>query len=441
MRDAALKQAIRGLEAQAERVSGPHRDVQESVTQVPPTPAAEGVIVEEVPAEAVPVGAPDAAAIEEERVANAAHEQAASVSEKLSSDAFGTLEPVAAEEVTAELDEETSDVVESEVLEPEAAAAYAADESRLSFEQTSEPAVAEAHSDVVPEAEFYVPQHALRAFEEVPAKAQEAMDEFTLAVRGDAVSMAAEPKANDGVATPDRVASAPLEASEEEELAPVGRLVEEDDRVVEVPSHTQSKIRIAFADQELSPKTTWFSKLFRGDPPASFRIVPAEEDDGPALQASRGLRREPPVLARPSRITSALVERPASATDAELDHLLSRISVRREETSQDRADAEMKELGSLSESLSPEEPELRATPSVETADVAALEEAQYVDSTPEPVSGELRSALRVEDRPSGLSRRWALLSRYEEPAEGRTAAVPELAYRPAGDATQPDKEV
>jgi hypothetical protein len=102
---------------------------------------------------------------------------------------------------------------------------------------------------------------------------------------------------------------------EDEDPRAVGRFVGEKDRIGAVPSYTRSKIRRAFKEQEVNSKTTWFSKLFRGDPPASFRIVPEEDEN------------EDYATARPAFAAQQSEEPP----DPELQQLLRRINSREHE--------------------------------------------------------------------------------------------------------------
>jgi hypothetical protein len=106
------------------------------------------------------------------------------------------------------------------------------------------------------------------------------------------------------------------ETTGEDDSAAVGRLAGDSDALGAVPSHTRSKIRLAFKEQEVNSKTTWFSKLFRGDPPANFRIVP--EDDGSDDESieSQDQQWEQPRTRLPE---------PAADGDPELSHLLKRI--------------------------------------------------------------------------------------------------------------------
>ncbi len=79
---------------------------------------------------------------------------------------------------------------------------------------------------------------------------------------------------------PEPVADSPIvELAIAGDPAPVGRFMGEQDTIQPVPSYTRSKIRLAFKEQEVNSKTTWFSKLFRGGSSGSFRVVP--ESDAP----------------------------------------------------------------------------------------------------------------------------------------------------------------
>jgi uncharacterized protein involved in exopolysaccharide biosynthesis len=97
----------------------------------------------------------------------------------------------------------------------------------------------------------------------------------------------------------------------------VGRFVGKKDRIGAVPSYTRSKIRLAFKEQEVNSKTTWFSKLFRGDPPAAFRIVPEDDENG-----EYAAEQPAPVRAQ---------QRVEEAPDPELQQLLRRINSREHE--------------------------------------------------------------------------------------------------------------
>jgi hypothetical protein len=96
----------------------------------------------------------------------------------------------------------------------------------------------------------------------------------------------------------------------------LGRFIGEKDKIGAVPPYTRSRIRLAFKEQEVNSKTTWFSKLFRGDPPSSFRIIPEDAGEGgePA-SASQSIWEEP----------NARLPQPAAEGDPELAHLLNRI--------------------------------------------------------------------------------------------------------------------
>jgi uncharacterized protein involved in exopolysaccharide biosynthesis len=62
----------------------------------------------------------------------------------------------------------------------------------------------------------------------------------------------------------------------------VAEVAEIHDRPHQGSSYTRSrsKIHFAFTEEEVNSKTTWFSKLFRGDPPSHFKVVPDEEEPG-----------------------------------------------------------------------------------------------------------------------------------------------------------------
>ena len=161
-----------------------------------------------------------------------------------------------------------------------------------------------------------------------PAAPQAVYDEPALAV--DSHAAPATLNARYGAVA---AVSSPADPPVEADLAPVGRLVEEDDRVVEVPSHTRSKIRIAFKEQEVSSKTTWFSKLFRGDPPASFRVIPDggqenNEESEPAEEHRAAERWQ----GAPAEVGPIAADESALAEDPEFEHLLSRIGARAEAT-------------------------------------------------------------------------------------------------------------
>jgi hypothetical protein len=98
----------------------------------------------------------------------------------------------------------------------------------------------------------------------------------------------------------------------------VGRYISEKDTIGAVPSYTRSKIRLAFKEQEVNSKTTWFSKLFRGDPPATFKIIPddADEDHSADTYFVPKLQWEKP---------SGRMPEPVADGDPELSHLLHRI--------------------------------------------------------------------------------------------------------------------
>jgi uncharacterized protein involved in exopolysaccharide biosynthesis len=68
----------------------------------------------------------------------------------------------------------------------------------------------------------------------------------------------------------------------------VGHRLAENERNGALPSYTRSKIRLAFKEQEMSGKNKWFSKLFRGDQPADFKIVPEDEEDQPETPLASG---------------------------------------------------------------------------------------------------------------------------------------------------------
>jgi hypothetical protein len=95
----------------------------------------------------------------------------------------------------------------------------------------------------------------------------------------------------------------------------IGRFVGEQDTIGAVPPYTRSRIRLAFKEQEVNSRTTWFQKLFRGDPPSKFRVIPdaAEEKDP---MAAAGFPTEP----TPTRLPE-----PVADGDPDLAHLLNRI--------------------------------------------------------------------------------------------------------------------
>ena len=109
---------------------------------------------------------------------------------------------------------------------------------------------------------------------------------------------------------PNRLQAGLEEPSSQEELKPVGRFVGDSGMVEAVPSHTRSKIRLAFKEQEVNSRTTWFSKLFRGDPAASFKITPEDEEGGIPEEWAR-VQRLPEIT---------------HTDDPELRHLLNRVS-------------------------------------------------------------------------------------------------------------------
>ena len=96
----------------------------------------------------------------------------------------------------------------------------------------------------------------------------------------------------------------------------VGRFVGDRDKVGAVPSYTRSKIRLAFKEQEVNSKTTWFSKLFRGDPPSNFKIIPDEAEGDYESPETPELQQE--------QLAARIPEATADG-DPELSHLLSRI--------------------------------------------------------------------------------------------------------------------
>jgi uncharacterized protein involved in exopolysaccharide biosynthesis len=105
------------------------------------------------------------------------------------------------------------------------------------------------------------------------------------------------------------------EASDEEDAEALGRFIGEQEEIGVVPSHTRSKIRQAFKEQEVNSKTTWFSKLFRGDPPANFRISP-DEDSPETIETQQSMGEQPP-----ARLPEAEAD-----DDPALAHLLARIN-------------------------------------------------------------------------------------------------------------------
>lgn len=75
-----------------------------------------------------------------------------------------------------------------------------------------------------------------------------------------------------------------LSAETLDDQHPVGRFVSEQDEIGAVPTYTRSRIRLAFQEQEVNSRTTWFKKLFRGDPPAAFRVVPEGGEEAPPTE-------------------------------------------------------------------------------------------------------------------------------------------------------------
>ncbi len=112
------------------------------------------------------------------------------------------------------------------------------------------------------------------------------------------------------IEAPQSLQPGPEDSPSHEDLKPVGRFVGDSGVVEAVPSHTRSKIRLAFKEQEVNSKTTWFSKLFRGDPAASFKITPEDEEEG--------MPEEYAPVQRLPEITHT--------DDPELRHLLNRVS-------------------------------------------------------------------------------------------------------------------
>jgi uncharacterized protein involved in exopolysaccharide biosynthesis len=99
-----------------------------------------------------------------------------------------------------------------------------------------------------------------------------------------------------------------------EDAQPVGRFAGERELVATGPSYSRSKIRLAFKEHEVNSKTTWFSKLFRGDPASSFKVIPDDDDDDDPMDFDgRPIERLPEVTA---------------TADPELKHLLHRINSR-----------------------------------------------------------------------------------------------------------------
>jgi len=114
---------------------------------------------------------------------------------------------------------------------------------------------------------------------------------------GDEVRPQAEPVADHPI----------LELVAIDDPAPVGRFVSEQDLIQPVPSYTRSKIRLAFKEQEVNSKTTWFSKLFRGGSSDSFRVVPespgsVDSQDPPAHPTASSLPLDPDVQSLVNRI-------------------------------------------------------------------------------------------------------------------------------------------
>lgn len=73
-------------------------------------------------------------------------------------------------------------------------------------------------------------------------------------------------------------------------------------------TRSRSRIHFAFKEEEVNSKTTWFGKLFRGEPASHFRIVPDEEESeeqelANAEQTARD--RNPPAMMEPARSEQA----------------------------------------------------------------------------------------------------------------------------------------
>jgi uncharacterized protein involved in exopolysaccharide biosynthesis len=139
------------------------------------------------------------------------------------------------------------------------------------------------------------------------------MKDYAQPSGGETATALAEPQRSLDDAADNAAAS---EIVGEDDPAAVGRFVGESDAVGAVPSHTRSKIRLAFKEQEVNSKTTWFSKLFRGDPPANFRIVPEDDGSDEETTENRDQQWEQPR----TRLAEPVVD-----GDAELSHLLKRI--------------------------------------------------------------------------------------------------------------------
>ena len=121
------------------------------------------------------------------------------------------------------------------------------------------------------------------------------------------------------------VASELTDAESSADLHAVGRLITDNDEAGAVSAETISKIRLAFQEQEVNSKTKWFKKLFRGEAPGSFRVIPDQEDvEGEDRRQDRGVERSPE-----SR----------SDSDRELTHLISRIKMTDEANMMERAHA------------------------------------------------------------------------------------------------------
>ena len=106
------------------------------------------------------------------------------------------------------------------------------------------------------------------------------------------------------------------EVSDVDDAREVGRFVGELDTIQAVPSYTRSRIRLAFKEQEVNSKTTWFSKIFRSDPPSSLRIISDVGEEEAGSSATQALQSEEPLARLPEA---------AAETDPELARLLDRI--------------------------------------------------------------------------------------------------------------------
>ncbi len=81
------------------------------------------------------------------------------------------------------------------------------------------------------------------------------------------------------VATPS-LAPSLVAATEAAPADSMGTLFDREDRGGTIPPYTRSRIRTTFKEQEVNAKTAWFSKLFRGDPSSTPRMLPAEQVPG-----------------------------------------------------------------------------------------------------------------------------------------------------------------